>query len=228
MEPITHVIFDMDGLLLNTETLYTIAQEAVAQRHGPKPFTWATKAKMMGQKATEAAQIFITDLKLDDILTPEEFLVQREVILDELFAKAELMPGAERLLQHLHSNGVPIALATSSHDRHFQLKTSLHRELFSLFDHVITGNEVVRGKPSPDIFLLAAQRWENTPSPPSPAHCLVFEDAPSGMVAAKAAGMHCILVPDANLEEAHRLGADEIIDSLLDFSPEKYGLPPFL
>lgn len=183
---VTHVLFDMDGLLLDTERFYTIAQEEIAARHGAAPFTYALKTKMMGQKALPAAAIFVDDLNLRGKLTPEEFLVQREEILDALFAQAALLPGAERLLRHLHASGVPIALATSSHARHFQLKTANHGALFSLFCHVTTGDVVGRGKPAPDIFLHAAGRWDPVPEP---AACLVFEDAPSGVAAAKAAGM---------------------------------------
>jgi pseudouridine-5'-monophosphatase len=70
--------------------------------------------------------------------------------------------------------------------RHYNLKTTLHRDLFSLFSHRVTGDQVTNGKPAPDIFLRAAHAWQPAPAP---AACLVFEDAPSGLAAAKAAGM---------------------------------------
>lgn len=104
-DPITHVIFDMDGLLLDTEPFYTIVQQEIASRHG-KEFTFEIKAKMMGQKAIEAAKIFVAELGLEGLITPEEVLIQRESRLDEMFPTAELMPGAERLLRHLHANNV--------------------------------------------------------------------------------------------------------------------------
>ena len=63
----------------------------------------------------------------------------REQRLDEMFPSSQLLPGVDRLIRHLHSSGVPIAVATSSHRRHFDMKTTLHRELFSLFDHIVTG-----------------------------------------------------------------------------------------
>jgi hypothetical protein len=67
---------------------------------------------------------------------------QREEILDELFATAPLLPGVERLIRHLHAHGVPMAVATSSHARHYELKTRLHRDLFGLFTHIVTGDMV--------------------------------------------------------------------------------------
>ena len=90
-------------------------------------------------------------------------------------------------MRHLHASGVPFALATSSHRRHFDLKTSLHGPLFELFDHRVTGDQVANGKPHPEIFQRAASLWR--PAPPAPGACLVFEDAPIGVEAAKAAGM---------------------------------------
>lgn len=223
MPTITHVLFDMDGLLLDTETFYTVAQEKIASQHG-KIFTWDLKAKMMGQKAIEAARIYVDELELGGTLTPEEFLEQREAILDQLFPTATLMPGVERLLRHLYTHGIPIALATSSHRRHFDLKTRNHGHLFDLFDHITTGDAIQRGKPAPDIFLHAAQKWQQHPTP---SHSLVFEDAPSGVAAAKSAGMHVIMVPDPNLHPDQHQGADEVLSSLLEFDPTKYGLPPF-
>lgn len=73
---------------------------------------------------------------------------------------------------------VPVCVATSSHRRHFELKTQQHGQFFQQFDHIITGDSVSNGKPAPDIFLKACATWEN---PPSPDSCLVFEDAPSGV-----------------------------------------------
>lgn len=70
---VTTALFDMDGLLLDTESCYTVAQERIASRFG-KSFTWELKAKLMGRKAMEAAQVFVSDLGIGDQLTAEEFL----------------------------------------------------------------------------------------------------------------------------------------------------------
>jgi len=180
-----HVIFDMDGLLLDTESFYTKVQDDYAKKYG-KEFTWDLKAKMMGKKALEAARIFVEELELQHMITPEEYLTLRESALDELFPTSTLLPGAEKLLRHLERHNIPFALATSSHRRHFDLKTTKHKDLFSLFHHITTGDAVDNGKPSPDIFLASIRQWEPAPHP---ARCLVFEDAPSGVRAAKAAGM---------------------------------------
>lgn len=224
---VTHVLFDMDGLLLDTESIYTVAQKQILDEYG-KEFTWALKSKMMGKKALDAARVLVAETGLEGRLDPEDFLRRREAVLDELFPDAPLMPGAERLLRHLHTHGVPMAVATSSHRRHFDVKTQKHGELFALFDHVLTGDMVASGKPAPEIFQKAAAGFKDGRGPSSSARCLIFEDAPVGVQAAAAAGMPVVLVPDPNLDtsKVERL-ASAVLRSLEDFVPEEWGLPPY-
>lgn len=78
------------------------------------------------------------------------------------------LTGAERLLRHFHAEKVPICLATSSSKESVEVKTTNHRELFSLFGHQVMGSsdpDVKEGKPAPDIFLVAAKRFEDRPKP---------------------------------------------------------------
>ncbi len=142
----------MDGLLLDTETFYTQAQNHVLSRFGLE-VTWEVKAMMMGRKALDAANVMVDHYGLRGRLDPEEFLRERERVLDGLFPRSELMAGAERLLRHLRRVGVPMAIATSSHSRHFDVKTERHRSFFGeMFDFVVTGDRVARSKPDPQIF----------------------------------------------------------------------------
>jgi len=222
---ISHVIFDMDGLLLDTEGFYTEVQEKILARYG-KVFDWSVKAKMMGKKAIESARIFVDEFGLAGLLTPEQFLEQRESMLQALFPSCIKLPGVLRLVHHLHANGIPMAVATGSHKSHFALKTQNHQEMFSLMHHVVMGDdpEVKAGKPSPDIFLATMRRFEGNVEP---SKCLVFEDAPSGVAAAKIAGMSAVMVPDPRLDVSYHKGADQVLSSLLDFKPSEWGLPPF-
>jgi len=218
---VTAVIYDMDGLLLDTEPFYTRVSQNIAARYG-KVFDWSVKSRMMGKLAADSAKIFTESLGVP--MTPEEYLAVRTPMLDELFPQAEPMPGAVRLTQHLHRHGVPQAVATSSYRRQFELKAGRHRSWFSIFECVVIGDDpaIRHGKPAPDIFLLAAERMGTHPEA-----CLVFEDSPVGIAAARAAGMPVIAVPDPNLGPEDFGAADQVLRSLDEFDPAAWGLPPF-
>ena len=120
-----------------------------------------------------------------------------------------------------------MAVATSSLRKHCELKSSNHAAFFSHMELIVTGDDpaVRHGKPAPDIFLAAAARFARAPA--SPAHVLVFEDAPNGVAAALAAGMPVVMVPEPRVSEEDRRAATVALPSLLDFDPVAWGLPPF-
>jgi len=219
--PATHILFDMDGLLLDTEVIYTDVTRAIVGRFG-KTYDWNLKAKMIGRPAPESARMLVDALQLP--ITPEQYLAERAELAHDAFANCEALPGAEALVRHLATHRVPLAVATSSGRALFELKTSRHRAWFDLMDAVVCGDdaEVQRGKPAPDIFLAAAARINGAPE-----STLVFEDSPQGLAAGVAAGMRVIAVPDARMERAQFASADMILDSLPQFAPQKYDLPMF-
>jgi pseudouridine-5'-monophosphatase len=86
------LICQLDDVIADTEKFYTEVQEIFLARYN-KTFNWSLKAKMMGMKANEAAKVFVEANGISDYLTPEQFLVEREAMLQSLFPTSELMPG---------------------------------------------------------------------------------------------------------------------------------------
>ncbi|KAL3242577.1 hypothetical protein MRX96_021022 [Rhipicephalus microplus] len=223
-KPVSYVIFDLDGLLLDTEKLYSADVETVASRFS-KNLTWKLKKQVLGFTEADAAHTIVEALGLP--LAPDEFMVAVDCIYKEMAPSAKFMPGAERLVRYLHEHAVPMVNATGSTAPLFDLKMTRHHDVLALFHHAVCAGEnpeVKRGEPHPDIFLVAASRFDG--KPPS-EKVLVFEDAVNGMTAGLAAGMQVVMVPDPRIGEEHRRRATTCVTTLLEFKPELFGLPVF-
>ena len=218
---ISCLIYDMDGLLLDTEGIYTEVTQQIVGEYG-KVFDWSVKEKIIGRRSIQAAEIIVESLDLP--ISPQDYLDSRKDVLLEKFKDTEPLPGAKEMTTHFFKLGIPQALATSSSSPMFEAKFEKHKKWFSQFAQIVRGDdpELKEGKPAPDIFLLAANRVGV-----DPAECLVFEDAPTGTEAALAAGMSVVVVPDPNMDHCHYKNASQIISSLKDFDPEYWGLPKF-
>jgi pseudouridine-5'-monophosphatase len=216
---INAVIFDMDGLLLDTEGIYTQVTQVISDRYGGRTFDWQFKQNTIGLGAYDLASYIVQVLELP--ISPEDFLEQRTPLMNQRFPHAAAMAGAEALVRYLSAKGVPIAVGTSSSRHYFDLKISQH-PWFGLFDAIVTADDpqVSAAKPAPDIFLVAAQRLGV-----DPAQCLVFEDSPFGVTAAKAAGMYAVAIPDPAMPDEKFLHADRRLRSLEAFEPHQWGLP---
>ena len=120
-----------------------------------------------------------------------------------------------------------MALATGSATKDYHTKITKHQDLFQVFDHVVTGDDpdVKNGKPAPDVFLTAMCRFKTVPLHNS--HVLVFEDAPNGIAAARAAGMWTVMVPDQRIDPEMTKNAHLVLKTLEDFDPVAWGLPGF-
>ncbi|MFL2738908.1 MAG: HAD family hydrolase [Deltaproteobacteria bacterium] len=218
---ISCIIYDMDGLLLDTEGIYTEVTQDIVSEYG-KVFDWSIKKKIIGRRSIDAAKIIVESLDLP--ITPQDYLNSRKDVLLERFRDTKALPGAKALTKHFNQRGIPQAIATSSSSPIFEAKYEKHKKWFSQFEQIIRGDDpqLKEGKPAPDIFLLAAKRIGVAAE-----KCLVFEDAPSGTEAALAAGMSVVVVPDPNMDHKFYKNASQIISSLKDFDPEYWGLPKY-
>ncbi len=131
--------------------------------------------------------------------------------MNQWYQETSEIDGAQEFTHFLDRKGIAMGVATSSPFHHLQMKTAKrHSEWFKIFKTIVAGDDpqLEKLKPSPDIFLLAAERMKVAPQ-----DCVVFEDAPAGVEAALAAGMQVVALPDKELDRTQIKGADLIIDN---------------
>ncbi|MDL2247937.1 HAD family phosphatase [Bacteroides sp. OttesenSCG-928-J23] len=178
------VIFDMDGVLIDSEILYLHALQRYLQDQGVT-LAWRDLTWVVGMKLEDISAHIVKKYALN--LTAEEVSRGQERYCDDLYqADLAVMEGLEDFLTELKSHGVKTAVASSSIKR--DVDTVLRRfDLKQYFDAVVAGDMVERSKPAPDIFLRAAQLLKALPE-----ECAVIEDSVSGIAAGKSAGMFVV------------------------------------
>jgi HAD superfamily hydrolase (TIGR01509 family) len=217
------VIFDMDGLVLDTEPLYRQVWLGAADQLGYVPDK-RLYPLFLGRSSRDCEEIlqrhFGDDFPVDEFgrLWRQRW---RRLLAVEPVA---VLPGAEELLQELEGHEVPFALATTANAR--ETEESLKAAgMNGRFPIVVTVDDVARGKPAPDLFLEAARRLAV-----APGRCVVLEDSDAGIQAAAAAGMPAIMVPISHTpSEEIRQAAYQIVPSLREARPllrELLGLDP--
>jgi HAD superfamily hydrolase (TIGR01509 family) len=182
------VVFDMDGTLLDNMPFHQEAFDTFALKHGLPALTLETRKWMDGKRNRDIFPHLFhrPEMTLTEV---DELSDQKESLYRELSkGRLTMLPGLKRLLDLLHARGIPAALATSAPQANV-LHTLAELDLTTRLPLVARGDDVPRGKPFPDVFLEAARLMGV-----DPAACLAFEDAPAGIIAARAAGMTCIAV----------------------------------
>ena len=219
------VIFDLDGIILDTESLYDEVVQEYALAMTGKRFSdnafCKVRAEMCGRNALDSAKILHEALGIS--LPPEDHLAWRKAQgISSRFKEVRPVDGAKRVITLL-SKRMPIALVTSSTRETLRLKTHSHPWILDLFGkNIITANDVMNCKPHPEPFQKAAAKLHIAKS--KHHQILVFEDAPAGVAAAKAAGMAVIAVPMPRLDRRLYQEADEILSSLKNWIPKHWGI----
>jgi pseudouridine-5'-monophosphatase len=206
------IIFDLDGTLLDTEPLYTEATQKVLDPFG-HIYSMELKKRCMGGDSRLSAQMTIDEYDLP--MSVDEYLSTRNVYLLELFPTSPEIKGAGEFVSALADTQIPFGLATSSHKPLCDIKLC-SKDWGSSFHSIVCGdNEAVKkGKPEPDIFLVCADLL-NIPA----GNCVVFEDSPTGIKAARSAGMRVIGINSQYVDLADLTEAEIIIDSYHELLP---------
>jgi HAD superfamily hydrolase (TIGR01509 family) len=204
------VVFDMDGLLLDTELLWHQAETELFARHGAE-FTWDDKMQVIGSSFAFTADYFARRLGLPLERGPGLVEEMMELMHGHLREQVAGRPGAIELVERLRGR---TRLGLASNSPRSLVDTALATaRLADAFDAIVTSDDVDHPKPAPDLYLLACERLGVAPD-----EALALEDSPSGVAAAKAAGLTCIAVPQ--FAETDVSTADRIIDSLEDLLAE--------
>lgn len=204
------VVFDMDGLLLETELLWQRAEARLFARHGAE-FTFEDKLIVMGTSAAFTGEFFARRLGHGAEKAGPLIREVTELMHEELQAAVDARPGAVALVERLRGR-IPLGLASNS--PRYLVDAALKSANFTdAFDAIVSADDVARHKPAPDLYLLVCERLGV-----EPANALALEDTASGIAAAKAAGMACIAVPQ--FAETDVSEADRVIDSLEDLLAE--------
>jgi HAD superfamily hydrolase (TIGR01509 family) len=200
------VVFDMDGLLLDTETLWHEAEVELFRRHGGE-FTWDDKMAVIGTSYDFTSKYFADRLGLPRERGAELVREMIEVMHGLVRRSVDARPGAVELVERLRQlDDVRLGLASNS--PRFLVDDALRTGgLTDAFDVIVTSDDVEHAKPAPDIYLLACERLGV-----APADALALEDSASGIAAAKSAGLTVIGVPQ--FAETDASAADRVIDSL--------------
>ncbi len=202
------VVFDMDGLMFNTEDVYSEVGSRLLRRRGHE-FTPELKHRMMGLTPHASFEIMIAHCNLAE--TWEALAAEsNRIFLEILDGRLQPMPGLMKLLDALERAGIPKAIGTSS-CRELLEACLKPFDLAGRFQFILTAEDVTQGKPHPEIYLTAARRFGI-----APAEMMVLEDSANGCRAAAAAGAYTVAVPGEHSQEHDFSPASLLVESLAD------------
>jgi HAD superfamily hydrolase (TIGR01509 family) len=180
-------IFDMDGLLIDSESIIMQACITAAQQVGIT-YTRAEYVELIGRAGSDSTRIMIE--QLNGVSNFNQVMQGLDALLAERNNTFPLKHGASELLKHYQANNIICSVASSSATQHIRHRLS-QVGVLDYFSHITSGQEVTHGKPNPDIYLLAVKKLGLKAE-----ECIAFEDSETGARAAIAAGLRVVVVPD--------------------------------
>lgn len=198
-------LFDFDGVVMDTESQYTIYWNEVGRKYHPEIENFGLLIK--GQTLT---QIYDRYFKGMDVAQAE---ITDGLNKFESEMKYEYVPGVAEFMKELRQNGVKIAIVTSSNEKKMANVYLLHPELKDLVDRILTAEMFTRSKPAPDCFLLGAQVFDTIPE-----NCVVFEDSFHGLQAGTSAQMAVVGLSTTNPKEAIKDKCNLVIPDFTNFA----------
>lgn len=205
------IIFDMDGVLVDSGDAHFESWRLLAVELGAPPVTREQFDRSFGRRSRE---IIAEWFGVDDASQAQSLDDRKEAIYrDILELGVPEMPGARQLVARLHAAGFRIAVGSSGPSKNIAMVCDA-MNLRPFLSAIVTGEDVQRGKPDPQVFLIAAERMGT-----SPGRTVVIEDAPPGVEAARRAGMRCIALTSSHNAPA-LAAACHVVDSLGGVSPE--------
>ncbi|KAJ4415137.1 hypothetical protein N0V82_007507 [Gnomoniopsis sp. IMI 355080] len=220
-------IFDMDGLLINSEDVITLSINQLLEKYGRPILTSSIRAKLMGVPDSSNGDLFHDYAQLP--ISREQWAQESKEHMRRLFQNCEPLPGSEKLLSNLSraysasGNRIELGLASSTKSETYELKTT-RPETKRLLDYFQAERRILgddtrvrygRGKPAPDIYLLALDVINSAigsnENAIKPNECLVFEDSVAGVEAGRRAGMRVVWVPNADVAAEYQARYKDVL-----------------
>jgi len=215
--PLTTAIFDMDGLLIDSEPLWHEAfLEALSEWN--VTMSDAEYATSVGLRTREFLHHWLPHFGLELSLVPVVDAEITRLVKEKIASRGQMLPGVAETLEKVRNRGLRMGLASSSPMS--VIRTTLDRSgLHGAFDHIASAEHLPFAKPHPQVYMDCAMELDSRP-----VDCLCFEDSFNGLIAAKAARMRCVIVPAAIVYMEAKWGAaDLILPSLEGFTDEMLG-----
>lgn len=220
MKQITTVLFDMDGVVIDSEPLWELAQKEIFSKHYNVNIEWLIetfKIKTTGHRidtVTEQFSRYLPEKNINPNILTNQIL---DAVTQKIISHEKPMPGLEQAIQLIRSLNLKIGLASSSPMR--IINTVLDTlNIRHYFDVIVSAETLNYGKPHPEVYLEAAKQL-NTP----PMQCITIEDSIAGMIATRAANMHSIVMPAKNERNKPEWSlADYKIDTLSDITADYF------